>query len=440
MSILFFDVIIAGAGHAGLSASYHLTQYGLKHIVFERGSIGESWQSQRWDSFKLNTANKLNVFPGFDYQGSDPDGFSTAQQFVTMLKNYAAAFKLPVAENTTILSVEKKMGQKIFSVTVKENGVVKNYYAKQVIIASGMQNEIQIPSVAGFVDAGVKQLHTSQYRSAEGLPPGSVLVAGSGQSGCQIAEDLADNGRKVYFATSNVPRLPRNYRGRDIIDWLLATGFFEVKKEDITNPKMLHLPSPQLSAVHGHTISLQSLAKKGVTLLGTLKNASAENILFDKNMAAHVQFADAFSKNVKDMIDGFIEKTGTDAPMPEPDAEDEPDTAIADTVPVTWLNLKDAGITSVIWATGFTNNFDYIKLPVFDNDKNILHQNGVSVTEGLYFLGLPWLRKRKSVIINGTDEDAAFICEKVYHHSMHLSKETVAAMEGGYKRFYHGLI
>jgi putative flavoprotein involved in K+ transport len=408
------DVIVIGAGHAGLSASYYLKKHHLTHLVFERGQIGNSWRSQRWDNFKLNTANKINVLPGFGYHQSLPDGFATAKAFAGFLQHYVARFNLPVVENAVVVAIEKQETAGLFFITAEVEGDTKSYFSRQVIIASGTQTEIKIPVFAHNIDTRITQLHSSQYRSAAALPPGAVLVVGSAQSGCQIAEDLADAGRKVFLSTSRVGRVPRHYRGKDIMDWLISTSFFDMKPGQVPDATMLHAAAPQLSGTTGGTISLQSLAKKGITVLGKIENAAAQNILLQPNAAWHVQFADEFSATVKAMVDEFIESNNYPAPAAEIDEADMPDVNSSCASSVASIHLQEENINSIIWATGFANSFDYLKIPVFDRDKNPVHQNGITAEKGLFFLGLPWLRKRKSSLIYGITEDAKFICGQVY--------------------------
>jgi putative flavoprotein involved in K+ transport len=419
------DVIVTGAGHAGLSASYYLKKYGLNHLVFERGKIGDSWRTRRWTSFKLNTPNKLNVLPGFSHHEDDPDGFCTAAEFASTLELYASMYQLPVAENSLIVLVEKQENSPLFHVVVERNKKRHDYYSRHVIIASGVQNEIRIPSFADLVTPDLMQLHAGEYRNPDQLPDGAVLVAGSGQSGCQIAEDLLTAGKQVYLSTSQVPRVPRSYRGKDIMDWLMETQFFDARKEDISDELLLNLKAPQLTGTGDgkHSISLQSLAKLGAILLGKMEYIDEQDAYFELNAVQHVQFADSFSHSVKMMIDQFISEQKIDAPEADPDPEDQPDLKSSRTSSVSSLNLKKNKIRSIIWATGFNAGFNYIQLPVFDSDGNPIHRNGISVVPGLFFLGLPWLRNRKSTLIIGSDEDAKFITEAVNRYSMAAVKQ-----------------
>jgi putative flavoprotein involved in K+ transport len=407
-----FDVIVIGAGHAGLAISYHLKQQGNTHLVFERGRIGETWRSQRWDTFKLNSANKKNMLPGYQYAGPDGDGFDTATNFARDLAQYASAHQLPVREHARVISVAKPDDR--FTLVVEEGGATNTYRSKNVVVASGIQNVKKVPHFAQNISPAILQLHTLEYRSSSQLPPGAVLVVGSAQSGVQIAEDLLDAGRKVYLATSKVGRLPRRYRGRDIIDWLTDIGFFDLPTV-AADPQMLSMRVPQISGVgvRGKTISLQSLARDGATILGKIENADANMVQLAPNANEHVQFADGLSKMVKDMIDQFIEKQQLAVPAAEVDANDIPDPAGACVNTSTSLDLAEHNITSIIWTTGFDGDFSYINLPALDERGQPKHSNGIGEVEGLYFLGLPWLRMRKSGMIFGICDDAAFIAEQV---------------------------
>ena len=409
------DVIVIGAGHAGLSISFYLKQLGLRHLVFEQNSIGNSWSSQRWDSFKLNTSNKFNLLPGMDNNFTDPDSFCSAMEFVAFLKSYAKKFELPVIENSKVISVEKSPASELFSITVKHKENTKNYQCKKLVIASGTQNKKSIPEFAANISPEICQLHASEYRNSNMLPNGAVFVVGSGQSGVQIAEDLVDNGRKVYLSTSMVARVPRRYRDKDIVDWFGLIGFFDQKPEDLLDSQMLKMKQPQLSGVgpRGKTVSLQSLAKKGVVILGKMDNASGDHVDFQPNAVENVKFGDAFSNKVKTMVDEYINSARVIAQQPDIDADDLPDENAECVLNKTSINLNEYKISSIIWTTGFIGDFSYLKLPVYNDDGTLKHKNGLSEIEGLYFLGFPWLRKRKSGIVFGIVEDSKFISDKI---------------------------
>jgi len=411
-----FDVVVVGAGFAGLSASYYLKKYGLKHVVFERGKTAESWRSQRWDSFRLNSTNKLNVLPGMNCEAGNPDAFPSAPEFVSSLEQYVSSHQLPVAENSKVIAIEKPGD--FFQVTVSSNNTIKNYCCRQIIVASGIANEIKIPTFAKNISKDIKQFHTSEYRNAGQLPDGAVLVVGSAQSGCQIAADLVTAGKKVYLSTSMVGRIPRWYRGRDIFYWVIDAKLYDIKAEEIEDPKLVEGRAPQVSGTGSgkDTISLQSLAKEGVTILGKMDNAHEYNVFFQPNADMHVKFADEFSQNMKETIDKFIIKNQLSAPSPHYDEADIPDVDVSCASLLTSLDLRESNVNSIIWSTGFNVDFSYIKLPVFDGEGKLKHQDGIPAVPGLYFLGYPWLRSRKSVILFGIIEDAEFIVDKVYNY------------------------
>ena len=410
-----YDVIIVGAGYSGLCASYHLKKYGLNQIIFERGRVGESWRSQRWDNFRFNSTNKLNVLPG-DKEADNPDLFGMVPQFVSSLEQYVTKHQLPVEENSKVISVEKP--DDFFQVTVLSNNSIRKYFSKQLLIASGASNELKIPSLAKNISKDIKQLHTCEYRNPNQLPAGAVLVVGGAQSGIQIAEDLNHAGRKVYLSTSNVPRIPRWYRGKDIFYWVMDAKFYDVKAEEIEDHDLLNLKPPHVTGTGTgkHSLSLQSLAKQGVVILGKLDNANTANMFFQVNAAQHVKFADEFSQKIKKMIDDYIEENNLSAPPPHYDEADLPDEEAKCASLITSLNLKENDITTIIWATGFNADYSYIKLPVFDKDGKLNHKDGIPEFPGLYFLGYPWLRSRKSSILFGIIVDVEFVVDNIYNY------------------------
>lgn len=412
------DVVVIGAGHAGLGISYHLQQLGLDQVVIERGSIGNSWSTQRWDSFRLNTANKMNQLPGSDHYFSDQDGFCSGIEFVSFLEDYAAKFKLPVLEHSNVLEVVKDPDSGFFWIKVENENRETRYRSRQLVVASGAQNVKHLPSFSKKISHTIYQMHACDYRNPSMLPEGAVLVVGSAQSGVQITEELIASGRQVYLSTSKVARFPRAYRGKDIVDWLALTGYFDLKTSEVSDPGTFNMKFPQISGVgkRGHTVSLQALARAGVTILGSVRDFSDGTIWLETNAPANVKFGDEFSGKIKNMIEDYIRKSNAPAPLPESDAADEPDEAAACASPVTALNLARSNVSSIIWTTGFRSDFSYLKFPVFNGDGMPVHQEGATSIEGLYFLGLPWLRKRKSGIIMGIKDDAEFIARNILAH------------------------
>ncbi len=410
-----FDVIVVGAGHAGLGVSYHLKDNNIDHLIFEQGKIGESWRSQRWDSFKLNTPNKFNLLPGHENALPDEDGFCTAGEFISILGDYVRKFQLPVFEDSKVISVERSNGSGEFSVGVYSNNRVNYFRCRQIVVASGIQNIKKVPSFSLNISPRILQLHTCEYRNPASLRDGAVLIVGSAQSGVQIAEELVSDGKKVYISTSRVARVPRRYRGRDILEWFSATGFLDASTSDVSDPEILMMKQPQISSAgsRGHTLSLQSLAQNGAVILGKIENADSDTVYLKPDAAGNVRFADESSAKMKKMIDEFILESGLSAPMPEDDPEDYPDETASCISDLASLSLCGNNITSIIWTTGFTGDFSYLKFPVFNGSGTVKHNNGISEIPGVYFLGFPWLRKRKSGIIPGIREDAQYIADKL---------------------------
>lgn len=415
MNNSILDVIVVGAGHAGLCISYYLTKHGIKHIVLEQGRIGETWRSQRWDSFKLNSANKLSLLPEQPTYFNDPDAFSFAHEFALSLENYVKQLRLSVKEYCKVIEVKKDVEQPLFNVTVSEGSEEKTYRCKQIVIASGGQNTVSIPAFAQNIANDVVQLHTSEYKNSGQLADGNVLVVGSAQSGTQIAEDLVKAGKKVFLCTGKVGRIPRRYRGKDIFDWLVEIGFYDTYTDDITDPALLKIKNAQVSGSgeRGKTCSLQSLARSGVVILGKAASADANTIFLQPSAPLYVRYADEFSLKIKTLIDDYIEENTIAAPLPEIDLDDSPDENASCASDTTQFNLEENGIKSILWATGFGGDFTYLKLPVLNEEGSPMHRNGVSDVKGLYFIGLPWLRKRKSAIIMGISDDAEFIVNQI---------------------------
>ncbi len=415
-----FDVIIVGSGHAGLSMGYFLSKNNLKHKIFERGQIGESWRSQRWDSFALNTPNHMNTIPGETFQNLHPEEFLLREKLITKLKKYAEKFQLPVREHTIVSSVTKAPSEKYFTVKVRHNDQIEQWISKQVVIASGAMSAAKIPTLSKTLSKKIHQIHVADYRNPSQLPEGGVLIVGSGQSGCQVAEDLVASGRKIYLSSSKVGRNPRRYRGKDILDWLIRMKFYDEPTDDVTDHRQLTETTPLLSGVGvlGHTISLQSLHRQGVIILGRLTNIENNTINFASDAAENVRFGDEFSQEIKVRIDNFILKEGYIADEVKEDQADQPDINASCSEDIPAINCSEKQINSIIWTTGFTSDFSYIKLPVLTNDSKPIHHNGISPVNGLFFIGFPWLRSRKSGIIHGISEDAEFISLKILKNNL----------------------
>ena len=411
-----FDTVIVGAGQAGLGVSYFLQQNGNKHILFEQGRIGESWLSQRWDSFRLNTPKLRNTLPGLAYDGPDADGFSGRDQLVDYFRGYVDRFQLPVRTGVTVVSVERADDRESFIVKTRTNGgVEESISSRSVVIASGIQRVPRTPAYHAKLPETITQLHAADYRSPQELSPGAVVVVGSGQSGCQITEDLLAAGRTVYLCTSKVGRVPRRYRGRDLVEWWVDMKFWDVTYAGLPDKSISRAAQPQISGTgrYGHTVSLQHLARQGVVILGRLLDIESGALILGDEAAAHVHFADEFSQRVKNDIDAFVERMQITPPPLEDDPADTPDPEAECVSPLRRLDIREANVSSVIWATGFTGDFSWIHLPILDGQNKPIHERGVSPERGLYFIGFPWLNSRKSGIIYGIEEDAKFIADAI---------------------------
>ncbi len=410
------DTVIVGAGQAGLGVSYFLQREGRSHVVYERGRIGESWLSQRWDSFKLNTLNFMNGLPGLPYDGPEPDGFWTRDDLVGYFQRYVEQFHLPVRTGVKVASVDQADDQGQFTIkTLNDQQVEETVVARSVIIASGIQNTPKYPPIRHRLPGDITQLHTAEYRNAEALPPGAVVIIGSGQSGCQIAEDLLSAGRRVYLCTSKVGRAPRRYRGRDLLEWWKDMKFWELPFASLKDKAVSRAAQPQISGLgrYGHTVSLQQMARQGAVILGRLLDVEDGTLLLGDEAAAHVRFADAFSQQKKDEVDAYLLQAGFTPPPLEEDPADVPDSLVECASALRRLDLHQAKVSAIIWSTGFTGDFSYIHLPIFDAQGNPLHQQGISPVQGVYFLGFPWLVSRKSGILYGIEDDAARIAGAV---------------------------
>src|SRR5262245_11846318 len=410
---MLLDTVVVGAGQAGLGTSYYLQRDGRSHVVFERGRIGESWLSQRWDSFRLNTPNALSTLPGLPYDGPDPEGFWRHDELIAYFHRYVEHWKLPVHIGVSVISVEQADGY--FAVRTDGNGRAGTVESRSVAIASGMQQSPKLPPVRSGISAGVLQLHTADYRNAAALPPGAVVVVGSAQSGVQVVEDLLDAGRKVYLCTSKVGRSRRRYRGKDSFAWNVEMKYMDVTLASLADKSVSRTVQPQTSGVgrRGHTVSLQWLARKGAVILGRLLEVKDHCLVLSDEAAAHVRHADDFSQRRKNEIDSWLARAGIPLPPLEDDPADEPDPRAECASPLRRLDLREARIGAIIWATGFRADFGWVRLPVLGNDGMPMHQRGVSPVPGLYFIGFPWLNSRKSGLIYGIQEDGEYITNAI---------------------------
>jgi putative flavoprotein involved in K+ transport len=399
------DTLIVGGGQAGLAVSYYLTQQGRPHVVLEQASKpAEAWRNHRWDSFTFVTPNWMVQLPGAAYAGPDPDGFMPRAEIVAYFEQYVECFRLPVRYHTQVTAVEPREGG--YRVTTSQG----DYQAAQVVMATGSFQRPRTAPASANLPATLVQLHSDSYRNPDALPPGAVLVVGSGQSGCQIAEELYQSGRKVYLSIGHMGRVPRRYRGQEITRWLDKIGFFDRTVDQLPSPKARLAGNPQLSgAKGGHTLNLHQFVRDGVTLLGRLQDANGYHVRLAPDLKESLAAVDKLEADILQAIDRYIEKAGLTAP---PDQPSQLRDGYAAEV-VTELDLKAAGITSVIWTNGYSFDYTLVKLPIFDEFGYPVQRRGVTAYPGLYFVGLNWLYKHKSATVLGVGEDAAFIASEI---------------------------
>jgi putative flavoprotein involved in K+ transport len=394
--------VIIGAGQAGLALSHHLSRMRLEHVVLDRGRIGERWRSERWESLRLLTPNWLNRLPG-SAPHADPNGFLTGPAFATYLEDYARSFSAPVREGVSVLEVAR--GKHGLLVDTDS----QTWQTANVVIATGYADEPRLPPVAAAAPGRILQLHSSDYRSADRLPPGGVLIVGSGPTGQQLAAELKRSGRDVILAVGRHARSPRRYRGRDIWAWFAATGRLDQTLEDVPYERDSALsPSLVLTGAHGgEHLDLATLAAMGVVVTGRLRGFNGRHVLFADDLEATVRAADEKMGRMLARIDRRIAERGSTRPPAEP--------IPPQTLP-RWpraIDLERARISTLIWATGYRRSYPWLNLDALDKGGEVAHDRGVTAVPGLYALGLRFQHRRKSHFIGGVGADARFLAARM---------------------------
>lgn len=394
------DTLIIGGGQAGLAMSAHLGKRGVSHLVLERHRIAERWRSERWDSLVANGPAWHDRFPDLEFDGIDPDSFAPRDRIVSYFEAFAQQITAPIRCGVNVTAVQKNPDGAGFRVETSD-GVIE---AANVVAATGPFQRPIIPTVVP-AETGILQIHSSGYRNPGQLPEGAVLVVGAGSSGAQIADELQRAGKKVYLSVGPHDRPPRAYRGRDFVWWLGALGHWNAKTRE---PGMEHVTISVSGARGGHTVDFRDLAASGITLTGRAETFQDGVMQFRPDLAANIAAGDANYLSVLDTADAYAAAHGLDLP-PEPEARNigpDPDCLRN---PLLQLNLAEAGITSIVWATGFTQDFGWLQLDALDDMGRPQHDRGISNVPGLYFLGLPWLSRRASPFIWGVWHDADFL-------------------------------
>src|SRR5215218_637572 len=405
MSMKQIEIVIIGGGQAGLAMSYYLTEQGRPHIVLEQGRIAESWHSQRWDSLCLVSPNRTVALPGFPYAGDDPDGFMGKDEVVGHLEAYARSFGAPVREGVRVTALEPGPDGAGFLVRTDDG----TYDAAQVVIATGALQRPLIPPYAAELPAHVAQLVPYAYRNPHQLPDRAVLVVGSGQAGCQIAEELRRSGRPVYLSCGRSWWAPRRYRGRYVALWLRDIGWFDRTVDSLPPGARTGLPNPQFTGSGGgRDLNVHTLAAEGVVLLGRLCGIHDGKLFLAPDLAENLQWGDEQAMGTLRAIDDHIREQELDTPAADLPDYLRPAAELAQGTPAE-LDLDAAEVRTVIWATGYRPDLGWVQLPVLDPQGYPVQRRGVTAEPGLYFLGLDWLHSAKSGLFAGIGEDAAYL-------------------------------
>lgn len=392
------DVIVIGAGHSGLAMSHALSARSIEHVVLERGVVANSWRTERWDSLRLLTPNWLSRLPGYEYDGGDPDGYMTAGEVVEFVSDYAAKMRAPVVTRTAVLKVEPA-GDAYRVVTGRGD-----WLCRAVVLATGAFNKPVVPAVADGVPGRVRQVTAHVYRNPAQLEHGGVLVVGASATGLQLAEEIHRSGRPVTLAVGEHVRLPRVYRGRDIQWWMLNAGVLDQRIETVDDPdRARRVPSPQLVGTpERRTLDLNGLRAQGVELVGRLAGIRDGRAQFSGSLRNVCALADLKMNRLLGAIDEWANESGVAAEVGSPERYAPTELAAS---PRLGLDLGAGEINTVVWATGYRPDYSWLDVPVLDRRGRLRHDRGVVDAPGLYVLGLPYLRRRKSSFIHGAGDD-----------------------------------
>ncbi|ETW11390.1 monooxygenase [Roseivivax marinus] len=404
MTVEKIDTVVVGAGQAGIAMSEHLADMDIPHVVLERNRVAEAWRSQRWDSLVANGPAWHDRFPNLEFDDVAPDTFPPKERMARYFEEYARMIDAPIRTNVEVKRVQKLEGKPGFSVSTSQGKIE----AQRVVAATG---PFQVPSVPDIVpeEAGVVQMHSSEYRNPEALPEGAVMVVGGGASGCQIAEELRRAGREVFLSIGEHYRPPRSYRDRDYVWWLGVLGKWDEIK---TTPKKKHVAFAVSGYDGGRTVDFRRLGNMGITVLGMTEGYEDGVIRIADDLVDNLLEGDRAYLDVLREADEYVVRNGIDLP-PEPEAwEIEPDPACV-TDPVRAVDLKAQNVSTIIWATGFRFDFSWLDVNAFHEDGTPFHKRGISAENGIYFLGLPELTNRASSFIYGCWYDAKYIATHI---------------------------
>ncbi|WP_298905265.1 NAD(P)/FAD-dependent oxidoreductase [uncultured Aliiroseovarius sp.] len=419
MPVETIDTLVVGAGQAGIALSEHLGNSGVPHLILEKNRVAEAWRSARWDALVTNGPVWHDRFPSLEFKGDDPDAFVTKDRVADYLEEYAQMVNAPVRTGVEVLKAERLPGQAGFRIETSEGEI----HAKRIVAATGAFQHPVIPPIVPET-AKVTQIHSNHYKNPAQLAEGAVMVVGAGSSGAQIADELNRAGRKVFLSVGPHDRPPRRYRGRDFVWWLGVLGLWDMAAPA---PGTEHVTIAVSGAYGGNTMDFRRLAGEGVTLLGMADGFLDNTLTFRDDLQANVAAGDANYHGMLDAADAYLDRTGLTLPE-EPEARaafPDPDCL---TNPIRTVDLAKEGITTIIWATGFRQDFDWMKFDAFDEKGAPIHQRGVSVEPDVYFLGLPWQSRRGSTFLWGVWHDAKHVADQIAIQRAYLDYEGPAAV------------
>jgi putative flavoprotein involved in K+ transport len=405
-----YETVIVGGGQAGLSVSYYLTKAGREHVILEKSSqVGDAWRNRRWDSFTLNSPNWAFKLPGAEYSGPEPDAFMPKGEIVRRFEAYEQSFSPNVRYSTAVRKVEAVNGQSRYRTTTN-SGMIES---SNVVIATGLYHQVICPSYAKDIPQAILQLASDEYRNPQSLPPGAVLVVGSAQSGCQIAEELNEAGRKVFLSTCTSGRAPRRYRGLDAFFWLSRIGFLDRTTDSLSSPRERFFASPHITGKGGgHDINLHQFSRNGIILLGHTRGFEDGKMIIAPDLRENLTRSDGFATNMIAQVDAYIRVNGLDLPEEELTVLDD-----GYRVPIRQsLDLAAEGISTIIWATGYLMDNSMVQLPILDEYNYPVTDRGVTRYPGLYFIGLNWMNKFKTGFLLGISESAQHLAEVICSH------------------------
>jgi putative flavoprotein involved in K+ transport len=400
------DVVVIGGGQAGLVASHALTGRGVDHLVLERARVAERWRTERWDSLRFQFPNRALGLPGMPYDGPEPDGYAHHSEVMAWVERYAGLIDAPVREHARVISLSRRSAE--WLVTTDQD-VIR---CRAVVLATGPFQRGRVPVASASLPESLYQIHSVDYRRPDALPEGAVLIVGSGASGAQIAEDLLAAGRTTYLCVSRHRRVPRRLLGRDVFTWLVELGHMDRTRADWVDGRM---PPPVLvtGVGGGHDLNLRDLEDQGATLLGTLRGAGGDRLELADDAESILTAADAMCDDTVGAISAHATAQGLEVPPPP-----QTRTGVRPRQRPTELSLRDAGIASVIWSTGYSFDYDWVQAPCLDPVGQPLQERGVSPLSGLYFLGLHWMHTFKSGTFLGIGDDAAYVVDHLVTHAL----------------------